>query len=262
MTETLRNNTKKVWDTLVEIAQAKEEIQYSHLAERSGLVSDQSEAYAGQRPTEMLKIIQSFCMDNQLFPLTVLAHNWKGKRGLGYIRDPDLSIDEEIAQVHGFDWTKIGNPYKEQGRRSLRKQVAIVKAGSKKKRKAFAGYPYRAQQPAFRQTIIDYYGGCCAFCATNLLPVLDAAHIKPWSRCRDSLDKINPNNGLLLCKNHHYAFDAGLIWVANDLTIKFRTNKVEKQLVAKSRLTVPSSIDEGELKVFLAWSREDKNQGV
>lgn len=41
----------------------------------------------------------------------------------------------------------------------------------------------------------------------NLKPLLDAAHIRGVAdRGSD-----NPRNGLILCKNHHAAFDAGLL---------------------------------------------------
>src|SRR5262249_19206729 len=52
------------------------------------------------------------------------------------------------------------------------------------------------------------YGPTCAVCGQSVLDLLDAAHIgtKKDKGCDD------PRNGLVLCANHHRAFDAG--WFA------------------------------------------------
>jgi putative restriction endonuclease len=51
------------------------------------------------------------------------------------------------------------------------------------------------------------YGAGCAFCDLEVDALLDAAHIIPVSKDGSS----DPRNGLVLCANHHRAFDAGLI---------------------------------------------------
>jgi putative restriction endonuclease len=42
--------------------------------------------------------------------------------------------------------------------------------------------------------------------------IVDGAHIKPFSEFRDDFF----DNGLLLCKNHHWAFDRGWFSVGDD----------------------------------------------
>jgi predicted restriction endonuclease len=49
-------------------------------------------------------------------------------------------------------------------------------------------------------------GWRCAVCTVELKCLLDAAHIRGVAE-RGSDD---PRNGIILCKNHHAAFDAGL----------------------------------------------------
>lgn len=60
---------------------------------------------------------------------------------------------------------------------------------------------------AFRKIVTSVYGYRCAFCGLQILNnqenIVDGAHIKPFSQFYD--DRIN--NGLSLCKNHHWAFD-------------------------------------------------------
>jgi len=72
---------------------------------------------------------------------------------------------------------------------------------------------------AFRRTIISIYDHRCAFCGlqvfNNLENVVDGAHIKPFGKFYD--DRIN--NGLSLCKNHHWAFDRYWFTLNDDCTI-------------------------------------------
>lgn len=44
----------------------------------------------------------------------------------------------------------------------------------------------------------------------NHLSMLVASHIKPWAKS-DKNEKLDIENGLLLCPNHDKLFDAGLI---------------------------------------------------
>lgn len=65
---------------------------------------------------------------------------------------------------------------------------------------------------AFRRVVLRGYDYQCAVCGLRIvLPdirsPIDAAHLVPWSESRDD----SPNNGMALCKLHHWALDANLI---------------------------------------------------
>lgn len=67
----------------------------------------------------------------------------------------------------------------------------------------------------FRKLVVREYDYRCAFCKLRITRnpnqnIVDGAHIKPFSEFLDS--KID--NGLSLCKNHHWAFDLG--WFSID----------------------------------------------
>jgi hypothetical protein len=68
----------------------------------------------------------------------------------------------------------------------------------------------RLGQGAFREALIQRWGGTCPLTGCNILPVLRASHIVPW---RDATDKerLDPNNGLLLSASADALFDRGLI---------------------------------------------------
>lgn len=70
----------------------------------------------------------------------------------------------------------------------------------------------------FRREVRRAYRSTCAFCGLRLPPALgvssgvDAAHILPWGQF--DLDVVQ--NGLALCKHHHWAFDAHVITLRHD----------------------------------------------
>ena len=68
----------------------------------------------------------------------------------------------------------------------------------------------RIGQGDFRDKLIQR-DGCCRICGLKNKNLLYASHIKPWSVCDDSHEKLDSNNGLLLCAMHDALFDKGLI---------------------------------------------------
>jgi putative restriction endonuclease len=67
----------------------------------------------------------------------------------------------------------------------------------------------RLGQGIFRVVIIDAYGRRCAVTGEKVLPVLDAAHIKPYAK--DGTHK--PDNGILIRSDLHTLFDRGYVTV-------------------------------------------------
>lgn len=72
----------------------------------------------------------------------------------------------------------------------------------------------RINQSIFRQLIIERYAHCC-ICSVENPALLIASHIKPWVACNPD-EKLDVENGLLLCSNHDKLFDKGLITIEND----------------------------------------------
>lgn len=78
---------------------------------------------------------------------------------------------------------------------------------------------------AFRKIVVSVYEYRCCFCGLQILNTLgenivDGAHIKPFSQFYD--DRID--NGLSLCKNHHWAFDRFWFTINDDYTILVSDN--------------------------------------
>ena len=67
----------------------------------------------------------------------------------------------------------------------------------------------RMNQNEFRKKLLRRYNKCCLCGVTNPL-FLIASHIKPWAES-EANEKLDVNNGLLLCPNHDQLFDQGFI---------------------------------------------------
>ena len=72
----------------------------------------------------------------------------------------------------------------------------------------------RINQGYFRDRLLDKYGKCC-LCGVSDTRFLVASHIKPWADSTPS-EKVDVENGLLLCPNHDKLFDLGMITFDND----------------------------------------------
>ena len=77
--------------------------------------------------------------------------------------------------------------------------------------------PARAQS-FFRAVVLSTYGGACCITGLALSTLLVASHIVPWRYNKQN--RANPRNGLLLSALHDKAFDAGLITLNTDLTVR------------------------------------------
>jgi putative restriction endonuclease len=98
----------------------------------------------------------------------------------------------------------------------------LIEKQTTKKRESKA----RTGQQRFKFRVFLRYGPECAVCGLAVLDLLDAAHI----RSKQSEGSDDPRNGLVLCANHHRAFDAGL-YAIDPLshTINYRSNGPSKE---------------------------------
>lgn len=70
----------------------------------------------------------------------------------------------------------------------------------------------RLGQGTFRVAVMDSYGRRCAITGEKTLPILDAAHIKPWNAGGGH----TPGNGVLLRTDVHRLFDLGYVTISHD----------------------------------------------
>ncbi|MEK4117669.1 HNH endonuclease [Paenibacillus sp. FSL W8-0919] len=89
----------------------------------------------------------------------------------------------------------------------------------------------RPGQPSFKFNVFKRYGAVCAVCDIRLPNLLQAAHIVP-KKYQGSDD---PRNGLVLCANHHLAFDSGLLKINPETTAIEVTPKYTASMMGITR---------------------------
>ena len=118
---------------------------------------------------------------------------------------------------------------------------------------------------AFRKIVVSTYNYRCAFCGVQVLDtvgqnIVDGSHIKPFSQFYD--DRIN--NGISLCKNHHWAFDRFWFTLDDDYTVIVDDKLKEQSPNAKpirefrgDRIILPSQQQYYPRLDALEWHRQE-----
>lgn len=118
----------------------------------------------------------------------------------------------------------------------------------------------RLGQGAFRALVTDAYGRQCAVTREHTLPVLEAAHIRPYARGGPHA----VSNGLLLRSDLHILFDRGYVGVDEDyrfvvserLHEDYRNGR-DYYTRAGGRIVLPDSPADRPSREFLQWHREN-----
>jgi putative restriction endonuclease len=119
----------------------------------------------------------------------------------------------------------------------------------------------RLGQGAFRVLVTEAYERRCAITGERTLPVLEAAHIKPYSQTGPHLI----SNGLLLRSDLHILFDDGYVTVTDDLRVEvskrikeeFENGREYYQHRGKPLLIIPDDSGERPSAEFLRWHNEN-----
>ncbi len=167
-----------------------------------------SELYEGGRPQSIPKLkrdVDGAALDEELFEFLqnlnsrqeiidtlILSWFWVSQKKLEDILEIELNLQNIESEELKLELVGVSNF-------SIRKSAI---------REAF-----------FRKAIVHAYEYRCAFCHMRVIRslyqnIVDGAHIKPFSIFYDS----RLDNGLSLCKNHHWAFDRG--WFSIDDSYK------------------------------------------
>jgi HNH endonuclease len=120
----------------------------------------------------------------------------------------------------------------------------------------------RLGQGSFRVLVTEAYGRRCAMTGERTLPVLDAAHIRPYSESGPH----RLSNGLLLRSDVHTLFDLGYITVTPDYKIKvskriraeFANGRDYYALDRKTLPILPESSEDRPSIDFLQWHNESR----
>jgi putative restriction endonuclease len=123
----------------------------------------------------------------------------------------------------------------------------------------------RLGQGAFRVLVTEAYDRRCAITGERTLPVLEAAHIKPYAETGPHLI----SNGILLRSDLHILFDDGYITVTEDLRVQvskrikeeFENGREYYQYLGKSLFKIPGADFERPSREFLRWHNQNRFLG-
>ena len=85
----------------------------------------------------------------------------------------------------------------------------------------------RVGQRFFRAAVLSAYNGRCCISGLSLPSLLIASHIVPWSHDRNI--RVNPRNSLLLSALHDKVFDAGIITIDDDMTVRVSNKHLRRE---------------------------------
>lgn len=125
-------------------------------------------------------------------------------------------------------------------------------------------YP-RLGQGAFRVVVTEAYNRRCAITGEKTLPVLEAAHIKPYSQQGPH----HPANGILLRQDLHTLFDRGYMTVSSDFRIEvsrrikedFGNGRDYYALRGNKLCEIPKNSIERPSPEFLEWHNQNRYLG-
>lgn len=122
----------------------------------------------------------------------------------GYLFEIPLSVGQfliERIREDGLDIADVAN------------EAAPPPAGGETEKEQLG--KARVGQGKFRSDLIKFWGGACAVSGADRERLLRASHIKPWSGS-NNIERLDPDNGLLLAPSYDAAFDATFISFADD----------------------------------------------
>ena len=123
----------------------------------------------------------------------------------------------------------------------------------------------RLGQGTFRVAVMDAYGRACAVTTEHSLPVLEAAHIRPYAEGGPH----DVSNGLLLRTDIHRLFDAGYVTVSPD-TLRFEVSRRLKDdfengrtyyALHGSEIHRPDQVRERPGRDYLEWHGRERYRG-
>ena len=112
----------------------------------------------------------------------------------------------------------------------------------------------------FPAVVKGLYMDACAVCCADTRTdggrtLIDAAHILPFATHHND----DPRNGLALCKNHHWGFDAGAFGVSDDykIIVSKRVTETVSLVVAATQISVPEKSEFAPAVEALRWHRQN-----
>lgn len=221
-----------LWSVFVNAAKNKTLLKYSDLAPKI----ETNPLSVGKA----LEPIQAYCLDYKLPPLTsIVIGKMTGIPGSGFIAWDVDDIETAYEKVFSYPWQLVNNPFEGFNENDSTDSLAdeIIENPTKAETIYQRVKVRGTAQAIFRSVLLKAYENKCAICSFSFTEALEAAHIVPWSKSNNA-EKISPNNGILLCSNHHKLFDSGIIKINTEFKIFHNDNKKKNYSEVDQILTI------------------------
>jgi len=248
------------WPVLIAVANKRKIITYGELGAAIG-VHHRAIRY-------VLGVIQDYCLEANLPPLTILIVNSSGKPGTGFIAYNLRNFEEGLEEVWGFDWKSIKNPFEfSQLGDSYQSLVSSLSKDPDSAGDIYAKVKSRGiKQLLFRQALLKAYKEQCAFTELSFVSGLEACHIVPWAVASDT-ERLDVRNGILINSFHHKLFDQGLITISTSYEIVFydpkqkngEYSKLDRALTSKlhgQKMQLPFRLNQRPLPEYISRHHE------
>lgn len=205
----------RAWPVLADRASLHKTIFYKELSDSIG------EHHRAIR--YVLGVIQEYCLDSRLPPLTaIVVSKSDGVPGGGFIAWDTDDLEAGVNYVYSRDWKAMANPFNGFGSED---SVATL-ANELIQRPESSGDVFRrvkdrgVAQKIFREALLIAYDYRCAICDFSFFSALEAHHIVPFSECSIA-QRIAVTNGILVCPNHHKLIGLQCFEIGPDLKLKY-----------------------------------------
>ncbi len=204
----------RAWPELVKVAMERRTATYGELGGAIG-IHHRTVRY-------VLSIIQTYCLEENLPPLTILIVNASGKPGSGFIAHDLENFQSGLEEVWDFAWKELENPFEfAASGESAKSLIKLLVNDPQNSSSVYSRIKSRGiKQVLFRDALVKIYLQKCAFTELSFLEGLEACHIIPWSIASEE-EKLDVRNGILLNSFHHKLFDKGLITISCDHKIVY-----------------------------------------
>lgn len=157
-----------------------------------------------------------YCEEHTLGPLPSTFHLRRVNSAEG---DLPEEVEQELTNEGAFDPTDVSDA----------------------RHRVFASIARRRGQKAFRNKLLNAYGGQCAVTQCAIGAILEAAHIYPYQGSQTNVT----SNGILLRADIHTLFDLGLLWIEPDtllIRVVEKLQSSEYAVLDKKPLSLPAKV--------------------
>lgn len=227
---------RRAWPILTAAATHRHTITYGALANALGIHH--------RTVRFVLREVQNHCLREKLPPLTILVQSRSGELGAGFIAWDTANSESGRQRVYAENWNEHHNPFDFARRGSSPDKIASDLALAKlRPDEVYARVKVRGMaQIVFRKALLQIYGGRCAFSGDGGEPLLQAAHIVPWSRCEPN-QRLDPRNGLLLSVQNHRMFDLDWIRITENYQIRLHHAGIKGHALTADQRAALASMD-------------------